>query len=121
MRILRTFLLMASGLFISFAAAAQSAPLSAANQDMLSWMLRVLLGAICLVALWASIALLTAAATRTPFRPQPAAASTPEAAPLPAPVAAAPAPVVAAPVAAPAAAPASPVAQPLVLVASAQH
>jgi hypothetical protein len=69
----RFFLLTATGLFTSFVAAAQSTTLSAANEDMLSWMLRVLLGAVCLVAVLAGIALTTASANTPSNRQQPAA------------------------------------------------
>ncbi len=71
-----------------------------ANQDMLSWMLRVLLGAVVLVAVLAGIVLTTAAANQQSFAPQPAPGSRP----------AAPADVVAvaSPTAAPAAAPVAP-------------
>jgi hypothetical protein len=78
----RTSLLTAAGLLTSFLATAQTAePLSPANQDMLSWMLRVLLWAVMLVAVLAGIALTTAAANRKSFAQQPAPGSLPVAAP----------------------------------------
>lgn len=97
----RTSLLTAAGLLTSFVATAQTAePLSPANQDMLSWMLRVLLWAVMLVAVLAGIVLTTAAANQKSFAQQPALGSLPAAAP--AEVAAS------APAAAPVAAPAAP-------------
>jgi hypothetical protein len=94
MRTSRTALLTAASLLTSFLATAQpSEPLSPANQDMLSWLLRVLLWAVLLVAVLAGIALTTAAANRESFAQPPApgglpattpaevAATTPAAAP----------------------------------------
>jgi len=101
----RVFPLLATGLFTSFGAAAQATTMSPANQDMLSWMLRVLLGAICLVAVLAGIVLTTVATSSPTYQQQPAA-STP-AAPASKPVA--PASVAASPNSLPAAlAPAAP-------------
>jgi hypothetical protein len=74
MRTYRTFSLTATGLLGSLGAAAQSTGMSPANEDMLSWMLHVLLGAVGIVAALASIALLTAAANRSSFRQEQAAA-----------------------------------------------
>ncbi len=77
MRILRAALPTTAGLLISFLATAQaSAPLPPANQDMLSWMLRVLLWAVMLVAVLAGIVLTTAAAHRNSFA-QPAPSNQP--------------------------------------------
>ncbi|MBJ6145589.1 hypothetical protein [Hymenobacter sp. BT559] len=90
--------------------------MSPANEDMLSWMLHVLLGAVGIVTALASIALLTAAANRSSFRQEQAAAlantsAAPAAVAAPASEASATlAPAVAASVAAPA-----PLAQELVL------
>ena len=70
----RTFSLMATGLLMSLGATAQSTGMSPANEDMLSWMLHVLLGAVGIVAALASIALITAAANRSSFRQEQAAA-----------------------------------------------
>lgn len=91
MRISRTLLLLA-GLAVSSEAAAQSAPLPAANQDMLSWMLNGLLGAVGLILALASIVMIMVATARTdrqpavpvaPSRPLPATpAVLPQEAPL---------------------------------------
>jgi len=95
----RTSLLTAAGLLTSFVATAQTAaPLPPANQDMLSWMLRVLLCAVVLVAVLAGIALTTAAASRQSFAQQPAPSSLLATAPA---IEITSAPAVAAPVAAP--------------------
>jgi hypothetical protein len=97
----RTSLLTAAGLLTSFVAIAQTAePLSPANQDMLSWMLRVLLWAVMLVAVLAGIVLTTAAANQKSFAQPPALGSLPATAPT---AVAASAPAAATPVAAPAA------------------
>ncbi len=99
MRTYRTFSLTATGLFLSLGAAAQSTGMSPANEDMLSWMLHVLLGAVGIVAALASIALITAGANRSSFRQEQAAALA-QAAAAPTPTA------VASPVSAPAVIPA---------------
>jgi D-alanyl-D-alanine carboxypeptidase len=97
----RTSLLTIAGLLTSFLATAQTTePLSPANQDMLSWMLRVLLWAVMLVAALAGIVLTTAAANRKSFAQQPAPGSLPATAPA---EVAASAPAAATPVAVPAA------------------
>jgi hypothetical protein len=102
MRTYRTFSLTATGLLASLGATAQTTGMSPANEDMMSWMLHVLLGAVGLVAALASIALLTAAANRSSFRQEQAAAlpSLPTApaapaVPVPAVAASAPTPVLA--------------------------
>jgi type IV secretory pathway VirB2 component (pilin) len=97
----RTFSLTATGLLLSLGATAQSTAMSPANEDMLSWMLRVLLGAVGIVTALVFIALLTAAANRSSVQQERADALASTAATLTA--VAAPA---AAPVAAPAATPA---------------
>jgi hypothetical protein len=74
MRTYRTFSLTATGLLASLGATAQTTGMSPANEDMMSWMLHVLLGAVGIVAVLASIALLTAAANRSSFRQEQAAA-----------------------------------------------
>jgi hypothetical protein len=85
--------------------------MSPANEDMLSWMLHVLLGAVGIVTALASIALLTAAANRSSFRQEQAAAlANTSAAPTAVAAPASEASAVAASVAAPA-----PLAQELVL------
>lgn len=80
MRTFRTLLLLAS-LAVSFEATAQSAPLPAANQDMLSWMLNGLLGAVGLILALAAIVMIMVATARTDQRPavpgSPAAPSRP--------------------------------------------
>jgi FtsH-binding integral membrane protein len=104
----RTFLLTAAGLLTSFLATAQTAePLSPANQDMLSWMLRVLLWAVMLVAALAGIVLTAAATNRKSFAQQPASSSLPAEAVTSAPATATP---VAAPVVPPTTLPTSSVA-----------